>query len=100
VTDSNKVYWLFGRFQLQPKLLPRIGRVQFGNPGTTASTAAGNTFGIVLLGAGSFHLRQRSRTGPVLRGPGANNWNASIYKKTAITERFNLETAVVSRSRG
>jgi hypothetical protein len=25
------------------------------------------------------------------RSPGTNNWNASIYKKTAITERFKLE---------
>jgi len=28
---------------------------------------------------------------PVLRGPGINNFNVSLLKKTSITERFNLE---------
>jgi hypothetical protein len=38
-----------------------------------------------------FTLGSEGRTDPVLRGHGINNWNASIYKKTSITERFNLE---------
>ena len=39
----------------------------------------------------SFTFGGESRTDPVLRGPGTNNWNASIYKFTGITERFRLE---------
>ena len=39
----------------------------------------------------SFTFGSESRTDPVLRGPGTNNWNASIYKRTTITERFRLE---------
>ena len=30
-------------------------------------------------------------TDPVLRGPGINNFDVSLAKKTAITERFNLQ---------
>jgi hypothetical protein len=33
----------------------------------------------------------QSRTDPELRGPGIANYDLAIYKKTAITERFNLE---------
>ena len=40
---------------------------------------------------GIFTFGSEARTDPVLRGPGTNNWNASIYKKTAITERFRQE---------
>jgi hypothetical protein len=32
-----------------------------------------------------------SRTDPKLRGPGIANWNFALFKRTAITERFNLE---------
>jgi hypothetical protein len=40
---------------------------------------------------GAFTFGSESRTDPVLRGAGINNWNASIYKITTITERFKLE---------
>jgi hypothetical protein len=38
-----------------------------------------------------YTLGNASRTDPALRGPGIANYNASLLKKTAITERFNLE---------
>jgi hypothetical protein len=38
-----------------------------------------------------YTLGNASRTDPVLRGHGINNWNVSILKKTPITERFNVE---------
>jgi hypothetical protein len=40
---------------------------------------------------GIFTFGTEGRNAPVLRGHGTNNWNASIFKRTAITERFNLE---------
>jgi outer membrane receptor protein involved in Fe transport len=40
---------------------------------------------------GIWTFGSEGRTDPVLRGAGVNNWNASIFKKTAISERFNLE---------
>jgi hypothetical protein len=40
---------------------------------------------------GAYTLGNESRTDPVLRGPGQANYNFSLIKKTAITERFNLE---------
>jgi len=39
----------------------------------------------------AFTLGNESRTDPNLRGPGIANYNFSLAKKTAITERFNLE---------
>ena len=39
----------------------------------------------------AFTLGNESRTDPVIRGPGINNFNFSQIKKTAITERFHLE---------
>lgn len=36
-------------------------------------------------------LGNASATDPVLRGPGINNFNFALLKKTSITERFNLE---------
>jgi hypothetical protein len=39
----------------------------------------------------SYSLGNESRVDPVLRGPGIANYNASLLKRTAITERFNLE---------
>jgi len=39
----------------------------------------------------AFTLGNESRTDPTIRGPGINNFNFSLLKKTAITERFNLE---------
>ena len=38
-----------------------------------------------------YTLGNESLTDPVLRGPGINNFNFALLKKTAITERFNLE---------
>jgi hypothetical protein len=39
----------------------------------------------------AYTFGNESRTDPALRGPGTNNWNASIYKNTSITERFKLQ---------
>ncbi|HEY1950124.1 MAG TPA: carboxypeptidase regulatory-like domain-containing protein [Bryobacteraceae bacterium] len=39
----------------------------------------------------AYTLGNAGRTDPVLRGPGIANYNASLLKRTAITERFNLE---------
>jgi hypothetical protein len=39
----------------------------------------------------AYTMGGEGRTDPVLRGHGINNFNASIYKKTSLTERFNLE---------
>ena len=39
----------------------------------------------------SYTLGNLSATDPVLRGHGINNFNFSLLKKTALTERFNLE---------
>jgi hypothetical protein len=38
-----------------------------------------------------FTFGSESRTDPALRGPGIANWNFALFKRTAITERFNLE---------
>ena len=38
-----------------------------------------------------YSLGNASRVDPVLRGPGIANYNVSLAKRTAITERFNLE---------
>jgi hypothetical protein len=42
----------------------------------------------------AFTFGSESRTDPVLRGPGIANWNFALFKRTAITERFNLEFRV------
>jgi hypothetical protein len=39
----------------------------------------------------AYTLGNESLTDPVLRGPGINNFNVALFKKTAITERFKLE---------
>jgi hypothetical protein len=39
----------------------------------------------------AYTLGNESLTDPVLRGPGIANYNFALLKKTAITERFNLE---------
>ena len=39
----------------------------------------------------AYTLGNESATDPVLRGPGINNFNFSLLKKTTLTERFNLE---------
>ncbi len=39
----------------------------------------------------SYTLGNESRVDPVLRGPGIANYDISLLKRTAITERFNLE---------
>jgi hypothetical protein len=39
----------------------------------------------------AYTLGNESLTDPVLRGPGINNFNVALFKKTAITERFRLE---------
>src|SRR4051812_14863095 len=38
-----------------------------------------------------FTFGNESRTDPVLRGPGIANYDFAIFKRTAISERFNLE---------
>jgi hypothetical protein len=38
-----------------------------------------------------YSLGNESRVDPVLRGPGIANYNASLLKRTPITERFNIE---------
>jgi hypothetical protein len=40
---------------------------------------------------GAFTFGGEGRTDPVLRGPGINNFDFSVFKKTQIKERFNLE---------
>lgn len=40
---------------------------------------------------GAFTFGSEGRTDPVLRGAGVNNFNASIFKKTTLGERFKLE---------
>jgi hypothetical protein len=40
---------------------------------------------------GAFTFGNTSRTMPNLRGPGTNNWNATIYKRFPIRERFVLQ---------
>jgi hypothetical protein len=42
----------------------------------------------------AFTFGSESRTDPVLRGPGIANWNFALFKRTAITERFNMEFRV------
>ena len=39
----------------------------------------------------AYTLGNESLTDPVLRGPGINNFNFALFKKTQITERFKLE---------
>jgi hypothetical protein len=39
----------------------------------------------------AFTLGNESRTDPVVRGPGINNFDFSLFKRTDITERFNFE---------
>jgi len=39
----------------------------------------------------NYSFGNESRTDPHLRGPGIANYNFSLFKKTPITERFNLE---------
>jgi hypothetical protein len=39
----------------------------------------------------AYTLGNESRADPVLRGPGINNFNASLLKRTPITERVNFE---------
>jgi len=39
----------------------------------------------------AYTLGNESLTDPVLRGPGINNFNFALFKKTPITERFRLE---------
>ena len=39
----------------------------------------------------AYTLGSESSTDPVLRGPGINNFDASLAKKTAITEHLNLQ---------
>lgn len=39
----------------------------------------------------SFTLGNAGRSDPSVRGPGINNFNFALFKRTAITERFNLE---------
>jgi hypothetical protein len=39
----------------------------------------------------AYTLGNESRTDSRLRGPGTANYNVSLFKKTALTERFNLE---------
>jgi hypothetical protein len=39
----------------------------------------------------AYTLGNESQTDPVLRGPGINNFNVALFKKTPITERFRLE---------
>jgi hypothetical protein len=39
----------------------------------------------------AYTLGNESQTDPVLRGPGINNFNVALFKKTQITERFRLE---------
>ncbi|MBV8728838.1 MAG: hypothetical protein JO336_03420 [Acidobacteriia bacterium] len=38
-----------------------------------------------------YTLGDESRTDPLVRGPGINNFDFSLFKRTAFTERFNLE---------
>jgi hypothetical protein len=40
---------------------------------------------------GAFTFGGESRTDPNLRGPGINNFDFAVFKRTAITERYNLE---------
>ena len=40
---------------------------------------------------GAFTFGNEARTDPALRGPGIANYDLALFKKTAITERFNLE---------
>ena len=40
---------------------------------------------------GAYTFGNESRTNPKLRGHGINNFNFALFKRTAITERFNLE---------
>ena len=39
----------------------------------------------------AYSLGNESLTDPVLRGPGINNFNFALFKKTQISERFKLE---------
>jgi hypothetical protein len=39
----------------------------------------------------AFTFGSESRTDPVLRGPGIANWDFSVVKRTALTERVNLD---------
>jgi hypothetical protein len=39
----------------------------------------------------AYTFGNESRTDPVLRGPGIANYDFAVFKRTAITERFNVE---------
>jgi hypothetical protein len=39
----------------------------------------------------SYTFGNESRTDPVIRGPGINNFDFALFKRTSISERFNLE---------
>jgi len=73
---------------LRPNVVPGCNPV-IGGPIQKRLTQAFNTSCYSVPGA--FTFGSESRTDPVLRGAGINNWNASIYKITTLTERFRLE---------
>lgn len=43
-----------------------------------------------------FTFGSQGRTDPAVRGPGINNFDLAVFKRTAITERYNLEFRVES----
>jgi hypothetical protein len=60
-------------------------------PGSAQSRITGWFNRAAFAQPAAFTFGNESRTDPVLRGPGIANWDFSVVKRTAITERFNLD---------
>jgi hypothetical protein len=73
---------------LRPNVVPGCNPVVSG-PAQSRLTGWFNTSCFTVPSA--YTLGNESLTDPVLRGPGINNFNFALFKKTAITERVRLE---------
>ena len=73
---------------LRPNVVPSCNPVVSGS----AQSRLTHWFNVSCFTVPSaYTLGDESQTDPVLRGPGIANYNFALFKKTAITERFNLE---------
>ena len=73
---------------LRPNVVPGCNPVVHGS----AQSRLTNWFNASCFAVpAAYTLGGESLTDPVLRGPGINNFNFALFKKTQITERFKLE---------
>jgi len=73
---------------LRPNVVPGCNKTVSGS----AQTRLTDWFNVACFTVPTaYTLGNESRTDPTIRGPGINNFNFALLKKTAITERFSLE---------